>query len=462
MNKYLDKYVSSKRDYMFLKQKGGNYNFLISGPVSMYYLDIKHYNKKVIMFGDIHASWTDMCFAGYSQNKKGEFARVINACNSKNTCFFITDFIGKVFENMDSKKDSVTLMFEAPDRGSISHQKGYKMNRIAKDRYIRQGQVQKADEYGPLHYIETVFTPYVKAKEKKTDHVVEWIDIRHRLIGSELYSFFKAYTRELRSFNRKFTETHNKRVKNEMTNNTEQKIVKGLIDKINTGNVSDKKMSLGEALALFKERFIVDRKGHFMEVINKNGINKIIVQCPEEIRVKIDAYISNYVTNEMELLLKSDTNSGSTDLNSLYDAIMLEFSMIDTYEKIDRMSYRVMFDIINKIKLLAFDIDFILLDFYARVLDVYVLAKIFSSNNKYYIIYMGDNHIQEYLKFMKQLGHYDPNSVDTDTQVILQYDIVENQEEPIMYPGKTDQEPISTVSRCIEVDYDLDKLVQFK
>lgn len=463
MNKYLDMYASSKQDYLFLKQKGGNYDFLISGPVSMYYLDIKHYNKKVIMFGDVHASWTDMCFSGYNQNKKGEFARVINACNSRNECFFITDFIEKVFENMDSKKDMVTLMFEAPDGGSISHQKGYRMNRIAKDRYMRQGQLQKADEYGPLHYIETVFTPYIKAKEKKTNHVIDWVDIRHRLIDSELYTFFRTYAREIRSFNRKIGELDNKRFKSEKTNNTEQKIIKGLISKINLGNVSNQKISLGEALMLFNERFIIDNKKHFLEVIEKNGINKIIAECPKEIREKLDVYISNYVTYGIDSLIKSEIDSDNTDLKSLYDKIVQEFSNINTYEKIDNMNVYNMINIIRKIKSLVFDIEFFLIDFYARVLDVYVLAKIFSSNNKYYIIYMGDNHIQEYVNFMKILGYHDPNSVNnTNTEVILQYDIVENQEEPIMYPGKNNNEPISTYNRCIEVDYNLDRLVQFK
>lgn len=458
MNKYRDLYISSKQDYLTLNQQGGNNNFMISGPVSLYYLDIKKYNKKVIMFGDVHASWTDMCFSGYNQNRKGEFARAINACRSKKACFFITDFIEKVFNNMDSKKDPVTLMFEAPDASSL--QSGYKMNRRAKNRYVRQGQVQKADEYGPLHYIETVFTPYIKTKEKKTNHIIEWVDIRPRLNGTELYDFFSSYQTEINTFNRKIKVLNDKKNKGEITINTEQSIIKGLLSKINLKN--NVKLSLNEALTLFRDRFITDPKKHFLEVIDKNGINKIISQCPKEIREKIDYFISNYVTNEIDPLVNLITDSKTKNLKSLYDKIVLEFSKIDTYEKIDSMYVRNVFDIVYEIKSYIYVIDNITVDFYARVLDVYVLAKIFSLNNKYYVIYMGDNHILKYLNFMKSLSNDNNNDTSTNTEVILQYDIVENEEESIMYPGQTDSRTETTYNRCIEVNYDIDKLTHFK
>lgn len=107
---------------MLLKQDGGygKRKYKISGPGSISLIKIPAYDKKIIIFGDYHNGYENIC---YYKNERDDPEKLKAMCNKTDNCIYITDLFDKMCKYHKDKSTPIdffyegTIFFENPDLG---------------------------------------------------------------------------------------------------------------------------------------------------------------------------------------------------------------------------------------------------------------------------------------------------------------------------------------------------------
>lgn len=372
---YLKKYKKYKRKYTDLKKEqiGGNLT-QISGPVSFYYLKIPGYNKKIYLFGDHHFSWHNTCYGGININKPGFHESIINKCDAMESCYFITTFLQTIFDTMKTK---VNFYSESPYHKN--HQERIDHSKKITKRYVLRGIPQKPFNSGPLHYIDHYFKKFSK---KNKHHEIKNIDIRNILAYKELYTKLGKFMRQLDRIDNTIDKMEAKKKSPEEIINTIKPIIPFASNNFTFKNITDEfKVFLNNALT---EISIPD-------IVSMKIISEVFRKTPTKIQTKIQQYIKQVIGSFVKKynLVMDYKNSISIikglniNLNNREDLANFNKKNTELHEHLSHMHS-------------------FLLELNAFIVDIFVLSNIFSTNDQHYVIYMGNDHIKQYVKFISE------------------------------------------------------------
>ena len=137
------KYQKYKYKYQQLKkllentktdvQTGGD-SYKINGPVSLYLYKSK-LNKKILLLGDYHGSWENMCVNYSNPNIKNLYQQILEDCKEANNCYYIINLIDKIAGSLKGG-DKLHFFYESEYysrlKDKIDMQKRRKKNYIKK------------------------------------------------------------------------------------------------------------------------------------------------------------------------------------------------------------------------------------------------------------------------------------------------------------------------------------------
>lgn len=89
--------------YNKYKHKYLDYFSYMSGPVSVYAYSSRELNKRIILLGDSHSSWSNMCYDGNKNpiaTKLNFHKEKIDRCDKNEGCYYIEKFLKEVRSNL--------------------------------------------------------------------------------------------------------------------------------------------------------------------------------------------------------------------------------------------------------------------------------------------------------------------------------------------------------------------------
>lgn len=373
--------TTSTSQSVYLTRENPVNHFLVSGPVSVTIAKVD--GKIFYLFGDVHFSWENVS-TGLNMNNRNFHKKIIQQCR-KDKSNFINDFIHDIFDKTREKK--VNLFVEAHYFEESEREKGIQCHKEAKKNF-KNGNVDQ--NYGPSHYMDIDFTPYNNEFNKTT-----WIDIRHKLASEQLYSLFKKINRNLGKISisdNLYVDIY-KVLKRKPIFNEDETLVRAMnnykillkIDNI-TKEIKEGKNgqdSIKDNIKLSINKILDEN------LIIKNKID----QCPFKIKQRIvkfiDCVINKHVMEYPELL--QDYKNISENLNNLE-------SKRNSVISLKQCKVDIEICIIRVVKFLMY--------FNSIILDVFVIANMFTVSENNIIIFMGVDHIENYHSFLRGVDSF--------------------------------------------------------
>lgn len=412
-----------------------NYKFRISGPVSLYIYKVSKYNKTIYLFGDVHNAWENMCEdSGISFNKPSFYIDTINKCDNKTDCNFISTLLKEISTHNDLKNVERLKKNLNPIYIDIMYEEPYYFKRERTDAIKRFKLLKTLKTYyklgGPLSYIRNLYAVCTHVDKKCFKYTNFYaIDFRNKIELDNINNLLDNLTHiinpiaygtqiiDIDTYNTLIRYTNPEYTKNSIYGILDNvKKILSLDDKI-IMNINTQ--SNDQLIKLLIDIFKNILKNEASDIFNE------IQTCDIEIQnVLLNEYLLDIFTNgmivsgdkiikpydEFKNFINAILNIKKDKLVVLYESLNKKIVHIDISEKkpIKMTKYEILFSELSNLYENLTTISNFLLDFNLLFMDLFTLAKIFKEDKSKivnnYIIYAGDAHILNYIRFLQLIN----------------------------------------------------------
>ena len=401
MNEHFYKYIKYKSKYLNVKsqQAGG---LKLSGPISFY--SYKILDKEIILLGDSHQSWNNMCNGVSNPNIKDLYLKIIASCREQDDCYYIINYIDKIAKESGNP---VHFFYESEYHAELDQK--ISLQKIRK-KIIKKG------PSGPLDHVRFIYGKCLRNDVLCYNNTIaHQADYRSKIELDALYSEISDILKEFDKFGTKIY-TFPPALYNFIIGQypiIAKKIVASMYPFVSFTNT--------EALLKLNDDQLVEVMYNIIiNIIQKD--RKVLVPLIDDIGTEIKEKYYGFIKMQLSKNLTDQFRKFLLALSMVaqgIDSFIIEFTNFKKiYDPQTPFSPRVRKSVADIGKNID-DIDVFLLNFNTIFMDIYILAKLFSksSNVQNAIIYAGQAHIENYIKFLETnsatpLQSVEPTKID--------------------------------------------------